>query len=652
MRLFGATAMLTVSLIAQALAAQQTKAGEWTTYGGDPGGQRYSALAQVNRQNVASLKVIWSAHTGDLSHPRGDQGDATGCGRCHKGTARFEATPLVIGGRLLISTALNRAVAIDPVNGRQLWRFDPKLALNIDRNEGYTSRGVSYWKDSRGGHGACSERVMLATVDARLFALDAASGKPCAGFGDSGFVRLDLGVGKVQVGQYGVTSPPAVVGNAVVVGSAIGDNRRVELEHGTVRAFDARSGALLWAWDPIPRSAGSPGYETWTPEGARKTGAANAWAPLSVDSARGLVFIPTGSASPDFYGGERKGANAYANSIVALDAATGKMRWYFQTVHHDLWDYDVASQPTLTDVVRGGKRVAAVIVASKNGHLFVLDRDTGKPLFPVEERAVPRSTIPGEEAWPTQPFPVKLRPLHPSSPVAAADVWGVSPDDLKACQAQFSQFRNEGIFTPPSLEGTLMFPGYAGGVNWGGVSVDPVRQLLLVNTLRLPTWVKLRARKPGETGGNHVGTPYVMDRAVWSGPSGLPCVKGPWGLLTAIDLSTGDVRWEVPLGTVPKVPPESALTGWGSPNFGGSLITAGGLVFISAAMDEYLRAFDIETGRELWKTKLPAGGQATPMTYSINGTQYIAIAAGGHGNLGTTLGDQVVVFALQNGGAR
>jgi quinoprotein glucose dehydrogenase len=645
-RLSGAAVVFAASLATRTLAAQQAAAGEWPAYGGDPGGQRYSPLAQVTRQNVGSLKLVWAAHTGDLSHPKGNEGDATGCGRCHKGTTRFEVTPLETGGRLLLSTAFNRALALDPATGKELWRFDPKLALNIDRNEGYTSRGVAHWKDARGAGGACSERVMLATVDARLFALDAANGKPCADFGQGGFVRLDVGVGSVQVGQYGVTSPPVVVGNTVVVGSAIGDNRRVELEHGTVRAYDARTGALLWAWDPIPRSAGQPGYDTWTPEGARKTGAANAWAPLSVDSVRGLVFVPTGSASPDFFGGERKGANLFANSVVALEVATGKVRWHFQAIHHDLWDYDVVTQPTLTDVVLGGRRVAAVIAASKNGNLFILDRDTGKPLFPVEERPVPRSTIAGEEAWPTQPYPVKPRPLHPNAPVAASDLWGATPADLKACQAEFSRFRNEGAFTPPSLEGTLMFPGYAGGVNWGGVSVDPVRQLLVVNSLRLPAWVKLRARKPGETGGNQAGTPYIMDRAIWSGPSGLPCVKGPWGLLTAIDLRTGDVKWEVPLGAVPKAPPQSDLAKWGSPNFGGSLVTAGGLAFISAAMDEFLRAFDVETGRELWKVKLPAGGQATPMTYSIGGRQYIAIAAGGHGNLGTTLGDQVVVFAL------
>lgn len=620
---------------------------EWRAYGGDARGQRYSPLAQVHRGNVAQLRVAWTAHTGDLSHPKGDQGNVAGCGRCHTGDSKFEATPLAVRGTLFLSTPLNRVLALDPETGRQRWRFDPRLALDISRNEGYVSRGVSYWEDRRAPAGACARRIFMATVDARLFALDAATGDRCRSFGDSGVVRLDQGVGRVQVGQYGVTSPPAVVGDVVVVGSAIGDNRRVDLERGTVRAFDARTGRMRWAFDPIPRHPGDPAYREWSPAAATRTGAANAWAPLSADTARGLVFIPTGSAAPDFYGGERPGDNRYANSVVALEAATGRMRWHFQVVHHDLWDYDVASQPTLVDIDRGGRRVPAIVVATKMGYIFILDRTTGKPLFPVEERAVPASTVPGERAWPTQPYPLTagLR-LNPAR-LTEDDLWGPTPADRAACLAQFRTMRHGEMFTPPSLEGTLSYPGYPGAVNWGGVTVDPVRQLLVVNTMRLAAWVKLVPRAPGDSSGNQVGTPYRMERAVWAGPSGLPCQKGAWGMLTAIDLRTGDVRWERPIGGPPPgrmAPP--AASEWGSPNFGGSLATAGGIVFIAAGMDERLRAIDIESGRDLWSAPLPAGGQATPMTYTVRGKQYVVIAAGGHGSLGTTLGDQVLAFSL------
>ena len=618
----------------------------WPAYGNDAGGTRWSPLADITRENVGSLALAWQVSTHDLEHGKKDEGPREGCAKCHTGATKFEATPVVAEGVLYLSTALNRVLALDPATGRQLWRFDPKLALNIERNEGFVSRGVALWRDARAiGAMACAKRVFFATVDARLFALDANDGRPCTTFGTDGMVRLDLGVGKVQVGQYGVTSPPVVIGDVVVVGSAIGDNRLVEMEHGTVRAYDARTGAERWAWDPIPRSSVTPGYESWSPEGARKTGAANAWAPLSVDSARGLVFIPTGSASPDFFGGERPGNNLFSNCVVALDAATGAVRWHFQVVHHDLWDYDVASQPTLIDLKRNGRTTPAVVVATKMGFVYVLDRETGKPLFPVEERAAPASTVAGEVASPTQPWPTLAAfRVHPTAALTEADVWGPTPEAREQCLTQFRKFRHDGIFTPPSMEGTLMYPFYGGGMNWGGVTFDPQRQLLFVNTMQMAAWVKLRRRGPTEVSGNMRGTPYVMDRAVWVGASGLPCVKGPWGMMRAIDLATGTVRWEHPLGVEPKSPPGSEVATWGTPNVGGSLATAGGLVFISAARDELLRAFDSETGKELWKAKLPGGGQATPMTFRLGGTQYVVIAAGGHGDYGTGITDQVVAY--------
>ena len=621
----------------------------WPAYGNDAGGTRWSPLADITRENVGSLALAWQVSTHDLEHGKKDEGPREGCAKCHTGATKFEATPVVAEGVLYLSTALNRVLALDPATGRQLWRFDPKLALNIERNEGFVSRGVALWRDGRAiGAMACAKRVFFATVDARLFALDANDGRPCTTFGTDGMVRLDLGVGKVQVGQYGVTSPPVVIGDVVVVGSAIGDNRLVEMEHGTVRAYDARTGAERWAWDPIPRSSVTPGYESWSPEGARKTGAANAWAPLSVDSARGLVFIPTGSASPDFFGGERPGNNLFSNCVVALDAATGAVRWHFQVVHHDLWDYDVASQPTLIDLKRNGRTTPAVVVATKMGFVYVLDRETGKPLFPVEERAAPTSTVAGEVASPTQPWPTLAAfRVHPTAALTEADVWGPTPEAREQCLTQFRKFRHDGLFTPPSMEGTLMYPFYGGGMNWGGVTFDPQRQLLFVNTMQMAAWVKLRRRGPTEVSGNMRGTPYVMDRAVWVGASGLPCVKGPWGMMRAIDLATGTVRWEHPLGVEPKSAAGSDVAGWGTPNVGGSLATAGGLVFISAARDELLRAFDSETGKELWKAKLPGGGQATPMTFRLGGTQYVVIAAGGHGDYGTGITDRVVAYTLR-----
>jgi len=633
---------------AQAQPQQPATSPGWASYGADPGGTRYSPLAQIDRTNVTQLEVAWTYRTGDATHEDGSEGTPEGCGRCHRGASKFEATPILAAGRLYLSTPLNRVIALDPTSGAEVWRHDPKIDLDIERNEGFVSRGVAFWEDAGDPRATCGRRIFFGTVDARLLALDAGSGSPCTGFGDGGTVRLDLDVGRVQVGQYGVTSPPAVVGDVVVVGSSMGDNRRVDMEHGTVRAYDASSGELRWSWDPIPRSSDNPVWGEWTAEAAAKTGAANAWAPLSADPDRDLVFVPTGSAAPDFYGGERPGDNRYANSVVALRASTGEVVWSFQIVHHDLWDYDVASQPSLITVPRDGSDVPAVVVPTKVGHLFFLNRETGEPLFRVHERRVPGSTVEGEVASPTQPFPARPAPLHPHR-LREDDIWGATDEDRAACLAQFRQLRNDGIFTPPSLEGTLMFPGFGGGMNWGGAAFDPERQLVVVNTLRLAMWVRLRPREPGSDRGNQLGTPYSMSRGMLISPSGLPCNAPPWGTLAAVDVRTGALRWDVPLGRVPALRdvPESAA--WGSLNLGGPMVTAGGLVFVGAAQDDYLRAFDIETGREVWKGSLPAGGQATPMTYTVGGQQYVVIAAGGNSNVGTTFGDYVVAFRLRSG---
>jgi quinoprotein glucose dehydrogenase len=616
---------------------------DWPAYGRDAGGSRYSPLSDVNRANVNGLKVAWTYRTG-AAEVKGRSA----------GKAAFEATPILVDGTLYLTTPFNRVVALDPETGKERWSYDPQVDLSKGYSE-ITSRGVSTWIDPRSRN--ASRRIYVATIDARLIALDAATGAPSKDFGDGGQVDLTRDVRLVDRGDYQVTSPPAVIADLIIVGSSMGDNRGVEIERGVVRAYDARTGKLRWSWDPIPVDAADIARKTWAEGSAARTGAANAWSIISVDAERGLVFVPTSSPSPDFYGGERKGDNLYANSVVALRASTGKVAWHFQVVHHDLWDYDVASQPMLITVNRNGRMVPAVAVGTKMGHLFLLHRETGKPLFPVRERSVPRSTVPGEEASPTQPFPERPQAVVPQR-LTPEDAWGITPADRDWCRDRIKGLRSEGMFTPPSLEGTLMFPGNVGGMNWSGMSYDPRRGLLITNTNRLATIVRLIPREDfarvrqsadnrlrGEFGPQR-GTPYGMYREPLLAPSGAPCNPPPWGALTAVDLTTGAVRWEVPLGTIPQLSMVPASSRWGSLNLGGSMVTGGGLVFIAAAMDNYLRAFDVETGKELWKAELPASAQAAPMTYRAGGKQFVVIAAGGHGKLGTKMGDYVVAFAL------
>lgn len=544
---------------------------------------------------MSRLDLVWTARTGDWSHRDGQMtGGAEGCARCHREQYKFEATPIIADGKLVLSTPFNRVIALDPATGSELWRHDPKLELGIERNEGLMSRGVAYWSDGVGADTLCGRRIFFGTVDARLFALDARTGVACLGFGDGGTVRLDRDVGSVQRGQYGVTSPPVVVDDIIIVGSSSGDNRRVDVERGTVRGFDVRTGSLLWAFDPIPRSARDPAWHEWTPEASAKTGAANAWAPMSADPARGLVFVPVGSAAPDFYGGKRPGSNRHANSVLALEAATGRLRWAFQVVHHDLWDYDVAAQPTVLAFRRGNRDVPAVVAATKTGFLFFLDPGTGQPLFPVEERPVPASTVPGERAAPTQPFPTLPGPLHPLG-VTENDLWGATSSDLEFCRSFFRSMSTGEFFAPPSLEGIIQYPGFGGGVNWGGVAFDRGRGLLVVNHMRLPMWVRLARRTAAGTG-NQRGTPYTMSRGAFVAPSGLPCVKPPWSVLTAIDLSTGNTKWEVPFGNPGGMDRPEGSEPLGSVTLGGPMVTAGGLVFIAATSDEHIRAFDVDTG--------------------------------------------------------
>ena len=649
-----AAPLLLALLALLALQAPPTPA-DWPAYGRDPQGTRYSPATVITRANVARLEPAWMYRTGE-----------TGAAFKTDKPTSFEATPLVVGGVMYVGTPLGRVIALDPATGRERWVFDPKIKRDV-RYGDFASRGVSTWLDESAAAGtACRRRIFVATAQSQLIALDARDGRPCAGFGRSGIVDLKAGlrIAPFEPAAYSMTSPPLVVKGVVITGSSIADNSRPDPASGEVRAYDARTGALKWTWDPIPQDPNDPAYGEWHGALAQKSGAANAWSILVADPARDLVFIPTGSAAPDYYGVLRLGRNRYANSIVALRASTGQLVWAFQTVHHDLWDYDNASPPLLVTVTHDGAKVPAVLQATKTGMLFVLDRENGRPIFPVEERPVPSSDIPGEQASPTQPFTTVITPLSPNR-FTLEQVWGVTDADRAACHAAIDSLRNEGIFTPPSVRGTFVLPSNIGGAHWGGAAVDPVRQIAVVPVNRIAAVVQLipreqfdheRAMTEDKRLGRDYeyngmwGTPYVMRRRMILSPSGLPCTAPPFGTLVAIDLKTGHRLWEVPLGSFTRpLPAEQAATvpaEWGSPNLGGPIITAGGIIFIGAALDRWLHAYDIETGRELWRGPLPESGKATPMSYQLpSGEQFVAIAVGGGGAFG--VGDYVVAFRLK-----
>ena len=616
---------------------QQARAqdGSWAFYGQDAGGSRYSALKQINDQTAGRLKVAWSYRTGELEKYKGTNAAER---------AAFECTPILIGRTLYVITPSNRVIALDAATGQQRWVYDPQV--NLDQSE-VSCRGVAYWK---GG------RIFIGTIDGKLIALDTATGRPAAGFGTEGIVDLRALTGA----EISETSPPAVVGDLVIVGSSLGDNQRFDYPPGVVRAFDARSGRLVWSWNPIPTDPADSAYASWQGPKAHQAGGANAWATLSIDAVRGLVFVPTTCPSPDYYGGERKGSNLNANSIVALRVSTGEKVWAFQVVHHDIWDFDIACQPILADVTRNGKKVPAVIVGTKMGHVFVLHRETGQSLFPVEERPVPASTVKGEQAWPTQPFPVLPAPLGIQG-LSVADAWGPTLADEEEARRRIGRYRSQGPFTPPSPEGSIMAPGNVGGINWSGMCYDPVNEYLITNINLIPAIIHMIPRDSvdrverqdqavmrAETG-RQTGTPYVMKRDYLfkvDQRGFVMQVRPPWGTLVAIDLHDGSKKWEVPVGYMMDLAKYPDAKKWGSISFGGAIVTAGNCIFVAGTIDGHFRAFDRRTGAVLWEYALPAGGQATPMTYSLDGKQYVVIAAGGHGRLKTKLGDYVMAFAL------
>ena len=626
-------------VLAVAYTARAEDAG-WGHYGADQGGSRYSTAKEITPDNVDDLIRAWDFSTGDLAKRDGKTMRRTS----------LQATPILVANKLVLCTSFNEVIALNPATGQQIWRFDPKIATDkVYPANKFNCRGVAASADGT--------QLFAATNDARVLKLDISSGQPISTFGINGEVKIDPGMELKWPGEFQITSAPVVIGDTVIVGSSIGDNNRVDAPHGTVRAYDTQTGAEKWTWDPIPRDDKTAEAVSWG-GGNKHVGHANVWAPMSVDSKRGLVFLPTSSPSPDFFGGLRPGDNKHANSVVALKAETGERVWAFQTVHHDVWDYDNPAQPTLVTLnLESGPR-DVVIQPTKQGFLFVLDRDTGVPVFPVEERPVPQGGVKGETLSPTQPFPTHVPTLVPQK-LSADDAFGFTPWDRGACHDAIAAARSDGLYTPPSEQGTILFPMTGGGVNWGGITFDPVNQILYANTTRGPHLIKmfpaekfdeLEAKYPDKEVSQQEGAPFGMIRDVMLSPLGVPCNRPPWGVLAAVDLKAGKILWESRLGTSEEIAPLNLALPTGTPTLGGSLATASGLIFIGATMDKYLRAFEAKTGRELWQGRLPATGFATPMTYEFQGRQYVVIAAGGHGQLGTEPGDTFVAFALPKAG--
>jgi quinoprotein glucose dehydrogenase len=597
--------LVPLAALLAASAAPGQDAG-WAHYGRDPGGTRFSPLEEIDASNVERLEIAWTFRTGELGQDA-ESGDSL----------TFEATPVLWNGALYFSTAFGTAFAIDAATGEERWRRDTGVPRDVDYAE-VASRGVSLWHHPQGGGEPCASRVFVGNITGRLHALDAKTGEPCTGFGEGGFVDLRRGVRAREIGEYTITSPPAIAADRVIVGSAIGDNGMVSLERGIARALDARTGAVLWAWDPIPTDPADPAYATWG-SGAEEAGGANAWPPLSVDPGHGLVYVPTGAPSTDYFGGLRPGDNRYANSLVALSIETGEVVWHQQLVHHDVWDYDLPAQPVLVALEKDGRRYDAVVQATKMGMVFVFDRVTGEPIWPIEERPVPQGGVPGEALSPTQPFS-SLPPLVSHAPLTRLDAYGMLWFDTRACRRKIARLRSDGIYTPPTIDGTLMNPGFAGGSNWGGLAWDPASQRVIATVLEYPMWVRLTPRDEAEarmesgifdtTGFTGMeGTPYVLTRGDLLSPLGVPCTRPPWGKLVALDLGTGEIAWERAVGTIqdlaPGPVPNLAL---GVPLIGGAIVTGSGLVFVAASFDDYLRAFDVATRRAVAGS--PAGRRA------------------------------------------
>jgi quinate dehydrogenase (quinone) len=605
---------------------------EWRSYGNDPGGMRYSSLNQINRSNVAQLQRAWTYHTGEI---------ALGLGETRSRVTAFQNTPLVVDGVLYLSTPSNRVIALDAETGTELWQFDPQAGTGRRRFQSH--RGVAYWEGpSKEGK---EKRILFGTFDARLIALNAATGKPCPDFGLAGAIDLRKGMAdNWESSSYGVTSPPAIYKNLVIIGAQAPESPS-RGPSGDVRAFDVRTGKLAWRFHTIPRP-GEPGHHTWEGNSWQDRTGVNVWSIMTVDLERGMIFLPIGSAAYDFYGADRKGQNLYANSLVALNAATGKVIWHYQMVHHDIWDYDLPAHPNLITVRHNSREIPAVAQVTKMGLVFVLDRRTGKPLFPVEEMIVPQSKVPGEATWATQPFPVKPPALARHKPLIREEISKVTPESNKYCTELFNQVVSGGMYTPIGLELTLWFPGTLGGATWSGASFDPMTGYLYVNVNEIGAVGAMEPQAAGAQTAYRRSSQWGAYARFWD-QNEYPCQQPPWGTLNAVNLNTGEIAWRVPLGVVDELAAKS-VPQTGTPNLGGSIVTAGGLVFIGGSNDSRFRAFDAQTGKELWTGRLDASGHATPITFQSkkSGRQFVVIAAGGGGYFSKTYADALVAFAL------
>ncbi|MCB1699420.1 MAG: pyrroloquinoline quinone-dependent dehydrogenase [Halioglobus sp.] len=621
----------------------------WGSYGGSPGGGHYSPLTQVTPANVSDLELAWEHRSGDFRVAReGVPGSKLGDSEGPRPQSAMQVTPIVVGDTLYYCSPFNRVFALDAATGRERWRYDP--GVDTDPIVLTNCRGVSSWKNPTPGGQACDHRIFTGTLDGRLIALDGATGKPCEDFGNGGQLDLREGLGDHIRREYGITSPPAILGNLVITGAMVLDNRRTNSPGGVVRAFDARSGELQWSWDPLPPEA----KPELTDAGQRyQKGTTNVWSIISVDPGRNLVFVPTGNTSPDYYGGLRgtleNGLDYYSSSVVALDGSNGKVVWHFQAVHHDLWDYDTPSQPTLFEAGRDGKTIPALAQPTKMGHLFLLNRETGEPLFPVEERPVPAGDVPGEYYAPTQPFPTVPESLVAET-VSAATAWGITPWEEDACREKISAARWQGIFTPPSVQGTIAYPFQGGGNNWGSPAVDPQRKIIVLRTNHVAGIIHLIPRAQCDqhpTAHPQEGTPFCVTPDILLSPWGLPCTAPPWNTLDAIDLISGQKMWSVPLGTSRDMAPFPFWFFKGTPGIGGPAVTGSGLIFIAGSGDHYFRAFSTITGEELWRTRMPTGSGATPMTYlAPDGRQMVVIAAGSHWGSRSGAADHLLAYAL------
>ena len=612
-RIFGAALLACLPVAPSALA----QSNEWPFYGHDAGAARFSPLKQINATNVAKLRRAWTYHTGD----RGS----------------FESTPIVVDHVMYFATQAQKIVAVEPETGKEIWKFDPHSRTR-------ELRGVSYWP----GDKQTAPRIVFGTEDGRLIALDAKTGQPARSFGDNGTLNLRNGVADSlpPTVQYSISSPPVIYRDLVITGASTQENGSIG-PSGDPRAFDMHTGKLVWRFHAVPQP-GEFGNDTWGLDGWKNRSGPSTWGPMTLDAERGIVFLPVGNPADSFYGADRKGTNLYSNSVVALDAATGKIRWHYQIIHHDIFDYDVDAPPALVEVIRNGVKTPAIAETTKSGLLFILDRLTGKPVFGVEERPVPASDVPGESAWPTQPFPVKPLPIARLT-VKRDEITKRTPEAERYCTEQFDRLVHSGPYTPYGMKLTLRFPSTMGGGNWGGVAFDGSLGLIFVNASNLGGTGYMAAAPEGSA------VPYrnMGGYTRWVDKDLYPCQQPPWGELTAVNANTGDVAWRVPLGSYEQLEAQG-MKNTGTPTLGGPIATAGGLVFIAATLDGRFRAFEAKTGKELWSTRLDGAALTVPITYlGKDGKQYVVIAAGGPGrfrsidpNKGEAT-DSVIAFTLE-----